>query len=192
MFAWHAAQAAPVPTILVFGDSISAAYGLRLEEGWVSLLQRKLAAQGYEYRVVNASVSGETTGGGRARLARALQLHHPAIVILELGGNDGLRGLPAGEIRSNLQAMIALAQAAGTRVLLIGMRMPINYGPLYTQQFHAVFVDLARQHRLAFVPFLLEGVALDPALMQPDGIHPNAPAQTRLLDTLWPALKPLL
>lgn len=186
------AQAAPLPTILVFGDSISAAYGIRVEEGWVALLQKKLTAQGYGYRVVNASVSGETTAGGATRLARSLELHRPAIVILELGGNDGLRGLPLSEVRTNMESMIQKARASGARVVIAGMRIPPNYGPTYTQKFHAVFTDLAARYRLPLVPFLLHEVALDASLMQADGIHPSARAQPILLDTLWPKLEPLL
>jgi acyl-CoA thioesterase-1 len=186
------AQATPLPTILVFGDSISAAYGIRVEEGWVALLQKKLTAQGYGYRVVNASVSGETTAGGATRLARSLEVHRPAIVILELGGNDGLRGLPLTEVRTNMESMIQTARASGARVMIAGMRIPPNYGPTYTQKFHAVFTELATRYRLPLVPFLLQEVALDASLMQADGIHPSALAQPILLDTLWPKLEPLL
>lgn len=193
MPAAHAAtQAAPQRTILVLGDSISAAYGIRVEEGWVALLQKKLKAQGYGYRVVNASVSGETTGGGAARLARALELHRPAVVIVELGGNDGLRGLQLGEVRSNLDAMIRQARAANARVVLVGMRIPPNYGPAYTREFQSLYAELARQYKLPLIPFFMERVVRNPAMMQEDGIHPSAPAQAVLLDTLWPALQPLL
>jgi acyl-CoA thioesterase-1 len=180
------------PTILVFGDSISAAYGMRVEEGWVSLLQKKLTSQGYGYRVVNASVSGETTGGGLARLPRALERHRPAIVILELGGNDALRGLPLDGVRSNLDSMIRKSQAAGTRVVLVGMRMPPNYGPRYSQEFQTLYAELSREHGLSLVPFFLDRVALNTSLMQPDGLHPNAQAQPMLLDEIWPRLEPLL
>jgi acyl-CoA thioesterase-1 len=188
----HVVHAASLPTILVFGDSISAAYGISVEDGWVALLQKKLTSQGYGYRVVNASVSGETTGGGAARLPRALELHRPAIVILELGGNDGLRGLPVDEVRANLDSMIRKSRAAGARVLIVGMRMPPNYGPAYSQKFQALYADLAQRYRAPFVPFLLEKVALDAALMQGDGIHPSARAQPTLLDAVWPKLEPLL
>jgi acyl-CoA thioesterase-1 len=184
--------AAPQPTILVFGDSISAAYGIRVEEGWVSLLQKKLTTQGYGYRVVNASVSGETTGGGLARLPRALERHRPAILILELGGNDALRGLSLNEVRTNLDGMIRKSQAAGARVVLAGMRMPPNYGPRYSQEFQAMYSELSREHRLPLIPFVMEGVALDASLMQADGIHPNAKAQPLLLSKIWPRLEPLL
>ncbi len=184
---------ADAPVILVFGDSISAGYGLpRVEQGWVSLLQAKLKDQGYGYDVVNASVSGETTEGGLARLPRALSLHHPRIVILELGGNDGLRALPIADLRSDLARMIDLSRAAGAKVLLLGMRIPPNYGPAYTAQFSQVFADLAQARHVASVPFLLEGIALNADLMQADGIHPNQAGQPRLLENVWPALMPLL
>lgn len=185
-------HAEPSPTILVFGDSISAAYGIRVEEGWVSLLQRRLTSQGYGYRVVNASVSGETTGGGLARLPRALDLHRPAILILELGGNDGLRGLALDEVRTNLDNMIRKSRAAGARVVLAGIRIPPNYGPAYTEKFHAMYSDLSRRYQLPLIPFVLEDVALDESMMQEDGLHPNAKAQTVLLDEIWPRLQPLL
>jgi len=179
-------------TILVFGDSLSAALGIRPEQGWVALLAQRLQAQGYGYQVVNASVSGETSAGGLERLPRALQLHEPAIVILELGPNDGLRGLPVSAMHANLARMVELAQAAHARVLLVGMRIPPNYGPRYTEEFAAAYSELAKQYHLPLVPFLLEKVALDPSLMQADGLHPNAAAEPAVLDTLWPYLKPLL
>ena len=187
-----ASAQAEAPVILVFGDSISAGYGLPLEQGWVELLKTRLKSQGYVYQVVNASVSGETTAGGLARLPRALELHHPSIVILELGGNDGLRGLPIAQMRENLTQMANLSSAAGAKVLLLGMRMPPNYGPEYTQQFAFVFSDLAAEKKLAVLPFLLTGIALSPALLQADDIHPNAQGQPILLDNVWPTLKPLL
>ncbi len=174
------------------GDSISAGYGIRIEEGWVALLQSRLREQGYVYQVVNASVSGETTSGGLARLPRALDIHKPKIVILELGGNDGLRGLPLDVIRKNLESMIRASRSAGSLVLLVGMRMPSNYGAPYVQGFRANYQDLAKRYSVPFVSFILEGVALDGHLMQSDGIHPTAPAQRRLLDNVWPVLKPLL
>jgi acyl-CoA thioesterase I len=179
-------------TILVFGDSLSAAYGIRPEEGWVALLAQRLRSQGYGYQIVNASVSGETSGGGRERLPRALELHHPAVVILELGANDALRGLPLGATQDNLAVMVRLAQSAGARVLLLGLRIPPNYGPRYTQQFAGMFPALANQYHLPLVPFMLEKVALDPERMQPDGLHPNARGQPPILDTVWPYLEPLL
>ena len=179
-------------TILVFGDSLSAAYGIRPEQGWVALLAQRLDSQAYGYEIVNASVSGETTSGGLERLPRALQLHLPAIVVLELGGNDGLRGLPVSLARENLAEMLRLAQASGARVLLVGIRIPPNYGPRYTHEFASMFPELASQYHLPLVPFLLEKVALNPALMQADGIHPNPQGEPPVLDTLWPYLQPLL
>ena len=179
-------------TILVFGDSLSAAYGIRSEQGWVPLLVQRLHAQGYGYQVVNASVSGETSSRGLERLPRALELHAPEIVILELGSNDGLRGLPVSALHENLARMVQLAQAAGARVLLVGIRIPPNYGSRYTEEFARVFPEVAQQYHLPLVPFLLEKVALNPALMQEDGMHPNAAGEPLILDTLWPYLKPLL
>ena len=187
------AAPAETPVILVFGDSISAGYGLaHVEQGWVALLQTRLKDQGYGDQVVNASVSGETTAGGLARLPRALTVHRPKIVILELGGNDGLRALPIAQMRANLAQMVDLATAAGAKVLLLGMRMPPNYGPDYTEQFHACYIELARDKKLPGVPFFLNDVALLPNLMQADGIHPNELGQPKLLATVWPVLQPLL
>jgi acyl-CoA thioesterase-1 len=184
---------AEAPVILVFGDSISAGHGLaRVEQGWVALLQTRLKEQEYGYQVVNASVSGETTAGGLARLPRALMLHHPKIVILELGGNDGLRALPLAQMRANLVRMIDLSTAAGAKVLLLGMRMPPNYGPDFTQQFTSSYSEIARDKKLPLVPFLLNDIALSPNLMQADGIHPNELGQPQLLANVWPTLQPLL
>jgi acyl-CoA thioesterase-1 len=189
----NGAAPAEVPVILVFGDSISAGYGLaRVEQGWVALLQTRLKEQGYGYQVVNASVSGETTAGGLARLPRALMLHQPKIVILELGGNDGLRALPIEQMRANLVHMIDLSAAAGAQVLLLGMRMPPNYGPEFTEQFRLCYSEVAHDKKLPLVPFLLNDIALFPNLMQADGIHPNEPGQPKLLTNIWPSLKPLL
>jgi len=191
--AWSRAQAAGADdTLLVFGDSLSAGYGLAPDQGWASLLQPWLASRGYGQRVVNASVSGETTSGGRSRLPRALDQHHPAVVILELGANDGLRGLPLATASANLGAMIDVIKASKAQVLLVGVELPPNYGPAYTSAFRRMYAELARQHHVALVPFLMEGVALDPRLMQADGLHPNAAGQPRLLDTVWKALQPLL
>jgi acyl-CoA thioesterase-1 len=186
------AGAARAPSILVVGDSLSAGYGIELRDGWVTLLQQRLTKQGYLHTVVNASISGDTTAGGRARLPDALKRHRPQIVILELGGNDGLRGLSLRETRANLDAMIKAAQTARAQVLLVGIHLPPNYGPDYAGKFHAIYHDLARIHNTTLVPFLLDGVALTPGLMQPDGIHPRAAAQPRLLDNVWPSLEPLL
>ena len=183
---------AAAPKILVLGDSISAGYGLAANEGWVSLLQNRLKTQGYGYRVVNASVSGETTTGGLARLPRALSLHQPVIVVIELGGNDGLRGLPLDTSRANLQKMIDLSRSAGAAVLLLGMKIPPNYGPRYASEFERLYADLARRNKLAFEPFFLDKIALADGMMQEDGIHPTAKAQPIMLETLWPRLRPLL
>ncbi len=195
LFLWVAAVPAyaDTPAILVFGDSISAGYGLpRVDRGWVALLQAKLQSEGYGDEVVNASVSGETTAGGLARLPRALSLHHPAVVVLELGGNDGLRVLPLAQMRANLSRMIDLAQGAGAKVLLLGMRIPVNYGKEYTEHFVTVYADLAHDKHVPLVPFLLGDVALRPDLMQADGLHPAEAAQPLLLANVWPLLAPLL
>jgi acyl-CoA thioesterase I len=190
--AWAPARA-ETPVILVFGDSISAGYGLaHVEQGWVELLKTRLKTLGYGYEVVNASVSGETTAGGLARLPRALELHHPKVVVIELGGNDGLRALPIPQMRANLEQMTDLAAAAGAKVLLLGMRMPPNYGLQYTEQFRESFSAIARDKKIPVVPFLLDDIALSPNLMQDDDIHPNALGQPKLLENVWPALQPLL
>lgn len=178
--------------ILVLGDSLSAGYGFDLRQGWVTLLQQRLMREGFPHRVVNASISGDTARGGLARLPRALDQHRPAIVIIELGGNDGLRGLPLAELRTNLGGAIQLAQKHGAKVLLVGMRLPTNYGTSHTRAFHELYAELGRRYRVPVVPFFLEGVATVPALMQPDGVHPTAAAQPKLLATVWPYLAPLL
>lgn len=187
-----AGAAANQRTLLVFGDSLSAGYGIDASAGWVSLLDKRLRAEGYGYRVVNASVSGETTTGGLSRLPRALAIHRPALVILELGANDGLRGLPLTTTRANLEQMLQACQRAGARVLLLGMKMPPNYGPRYTAGYERLFSDLARTYRVPMLPFFLDGVALNPTLIQADGLHPTAAAQPRLLQNVWTALAPLL
>ena len=176
----------------MFGDSLSAGYGIQIDQGWVKLLEKRIAKEGYGYRVVNASVSGETTQGGLARLPRALEQHKPAVLILELGGNDGLRGLPLATSRENLGRMIELGQKAKARVLLVGMMVPPNYGPRYTEEFSGMFPALAKKYAVALVPFLLDQVALHPELMQADGIHANPAGQPKMLDNVWPRLKPLL
>lgn len=186
------AWAAEPPVILVLGDSLSAGYGLAPGQGWVALLQQRLKREGYGHRVVNASVSGETTDGGVARLDRALATHKPDVVIIELGGNDGLRGLPASQMQANLTRIVESARRRGARVLLLGIRMPPNYGPQYVREFEAVFTEVARRHKVPFVPFLLQGVADRRDLMQPDNIHPTAAAQPVILETVWKGLRPLL
>jgi len=179
------------PTILVVGDSLSAAYGLESGDGWVALLARRLRDLGYPQGVVNASVSGDTSGGGRARLPALLERHRPAILVLELGGNDGLRGLPLEALEDNLARMIEAGEAAGAKVLLVGMQIPPNLGPIYTKGFREIYPRLARRYGIPLVPFLLEGVA-GAARMQEDGLHPDAEAQPQLLENLWPYLRPLL
>jgi acyl-CoA thioesterase-1 len=186
-----AAAAPGERTLLVFGDSLSAAYGLRADQGWVPQLQERLTKQGYGYRVVNASVSGETTAGGRARLARALDTHRPQLVILELGANDGLRGLPVKDARANLSAMIQEIQQRKADVLLAGILMPPNYGR-YASDFAAIYTALSKEHKVPLIPFLLEGAALDSRYTQSDGLHPNAAGQPVLLENVWKHLVPLL
>ena len=187
-----AAAAAGKPVILVLGDSLSAGYGIPVDQGWVARLQQRLDAEGYGYTVVNASVSGETTVGALERLPRALARHKPALVVIELGGNDGLRGLPVTELRANLEALVSGSREAGARVLLAAVRMPPHYGPQYTEKFYAVYESVARDLRVPWVPFFLEGIALREDLFQDDGIHPDLEAQPILLDNVWPVLKPLL
>jgi acyl-CoA thioesterase I len=179
-------------TLLVFGDSLSAAYGLQVDQGWVAMLQKRLESQGYGYRVVNASVVGETTIGGRGRLARALEQHKPALVILELGANDGLRGLPVKDVEANLAAMIAAIRTAKAQLLLVGIVLPPNYGQQYANSLAGVYPKLATAHKVPLLPFLLDGVALESRFMQGDGLHPNALGQPRVLENIWTALKPLL
>ncbi len=187
-----AAPARAQDTLLVLGDSLSAAYGMAREEGWVALLEARLARERRPYRVVNASISGETTSGGAARIEALLMRHRPRIVIIELGANDGLRGLDLATTRANLDAMIRRARQHGARVLLIGMRLPPNYGPDYTEKFHRLYGELAQRHRVALVPFLLAPIAGRRDYFQADGLHPTAAAQPLLLDTVWPTLEPLL
>jgi acyl-CoA thioesterase-1 len=177
------------PTILVLGDSLSASYGISVEEGWVSLLQQRLRENGLPHRVVNASISGDTSRGGRARLPAALERHRPNVVILELGGNDGLRGLPLAGLRENLIDMIEMSRAAGAQVILAEIRLPPNYGPRYTEKFQGIYRELAKDYDLTLIPFLLEGVAGHAELMQQDGIHPRAEAQPLILDNVWPTLQ---
>ncbi len=185
-------RAAEPPVILVLGDSLSAGYGLVPGQGWVSLLQQRLKKEGYGHRVVNASVSGETTDGGVARLDRALATHKPGIVILELGGNDGLRGLPVSRVQSNLGLLITKSRAAGAEVLLLTVSMPSNYGPQYTSSYQKIYDDLRTRYKVSVAALMGPELALDLTYFQPDGIHPNARAQPLLLDNVWPQLTPLL
>lgn len=178
--------------ILVLGDSLSAAYGIPVQQGWVALLQQRLREQGYPQRVVNASISGETTSGGLQRLPAALKVHQPQIVLIELGANDGLRGQPLKQLRANLAEIIRLSRAAGAEPVLFEMRIPSNYGAEYAEQFFAGFSQLAREQKTALVPFFLLPFAQDPAAFQDDGIHPGVGVQPQMLDAVWPVLKPLL
>lgn len=191
--AWPGAYAADrAQTLLIVGDSLSAGFGLEPGADWTTLLQHRLLSEGYGYRVVNASITGDTTTGGLARLPRALRIHQPSIVLIELGGNDGLRGTPIALIEDNLARMIRLARDAGARVILAGMQMPPNYGSRYVSEFAAVFPRLAAAHDVVLIDFILDGIALNRDLMQPDGIHPNAEAQARLLDNAWPAIESVI
>ena len=186
------AQAHAAQTILVLGDSLSAAYGLPQDRGWVSLMQQRLLAERYPQRVINASISGETTSGGLYRIDALLASHQPQVVILELGANDGLRGLSLDATQNNLDALIRRAQHSGAQVLLIGMRLPPNYGPAYTEKFQHLFETLAAKYHIKRVPFLLAPIASKRTYFQADGLHPTAAAQPLLLDTVWAELKPLL
>ncbi|WGZ92731.1 MAG: arylesterase [Candidatus Thiothrix putei] len=177
------------PTLLIWGDSLSAAYGIPVEEGWVNLLQEKLEDK---YRVVNGSISGETSAGGLTRLPDALKTHQPAYLLLELGANDGLRGIDLPTMRSNLEQMVKLAQEAKAQVILIGIKLPPNYGTTFTDKFEAIYAELAKQYALPIVPFLLEGVAEDWDLMQADGLHPTAAAQPQVLGNVWKVLEGVL
>ncbi|WP_281048457.1 arylesterase [Thauera sp. GDN1] len=192
VFMFFFAALARADTILVWGDSLSAGYGLQKGQEWPALLQTRLQAEGFRHVVVNGSVSGETSSGGRTRLPDALAEHAPRVVILELGANDGLRGLQPGLLADNLKAMVAAANGAGARVLLVGMHMPPNYGPAYTRRFSAVYRELAEREDLPLVPFLMEGFADRPEMFLADGIHPTAEAQGLILDNVWVELKPLL
>jgi acyl-CoA thioesterase I len=186
------AQSAGPPVILVLGDSLSAGYGLAPGQGWVALLQQRLKKEGYGHRVVNASVSGETTDGGLARLDRALATHKPGIVVLELGGNDGLRGLPVSRVEANLGLLITKSRAAGAQVLLLTVQMPTNYGPQYTSKYQQIYDDLRTRYQVGVAALMGPEIALDLSYFLPDGIHPNARAQPLLLDNVWGQLTPLL
>jgi acyl-CoA thioesterase-1 len=179
-------------TVLVFGDSLSAAHGIASQQGWVHLLGERLARAGQPWRVVNASVSGETTAGGLRRLPEDLKRHKPSIAVIELGANDGLRGQPVANIRSNLEQMIRLTRAARAEPVLVGIMIPPNYGIDYAREFQELYADLAKKNKVALVPFLLEGIADKPDMFQSDQLHPTALAQSRILDNVWPALEPLL
>jgi len=185
-------RTAAASDILIVGDSLSAAYGMPVEQGWVALLQQRLARECPACRVINASISGDTTATARARLPQAIDRHQPDLIILELGGNDGLRGLSLQAMQQNLAAMIEIATAGGGRVLLVGVQLPPNYGPQYTEKFHAIYRQLADEYTVALVPSIVDGVGTRSELMQPDGIHPNAQAQPLIADRVWTQLQPLL
>jgi len=191
-FGLAAGAAGQPPTVVVFGDSLSAGYGIDTDESWPSLLQARLREEGHEHRVVNASISGETTQGGVTRIERVLADFEPDIVILELGGNDGLRGFPPAKIRDNLSAMLTAVSDAGATPVLLGIRIPPNYGPRYTRSFEAIYAELAEEYEAPWIKFFMDGVALNDALMQDDGIHPNAEAQPLLLDNAWPVISDAL
>ncbi len=187
-----AAHSSDEPTILIFGDSLSAGYGIDVDQSWTALLQSRLNAQGYEHRVINASISGETTEGGKTRISAMLGNFSPDLVILELGGNDGLRGFPPTVMKDNLREIIETTRDAGSSVVLLGIRIPTNYGPRYTAAFENVYRELAEELGILWIEFFMEGVALNESLMQDDGIHPNAEAQPILLDNAWPIIREAL
>ena len=186
------AQNAAAGTVLIVGDSISAGFGLDTRKGWVALLEQRLKKEGFDDKVVNASISGDTSAGGLARLPAALAEHKPDVVVIELGGNDGLRGQPPAQLQQNLASMIQKSQDSGAKVLLLGMQIPPNYGKRYVDAFAKVFGDVAEQKKVPLVPFFLEGIGGHPELMQADGLHPAVAAQGKLLENVWPTLKPLL
>ena len=186
------AQGAESPTVLIFGDSLSAGYGIDVDQSWATLLQSRLETQGYEHRVVNASISGETTEGGAARIDSALTDFSPDLIILELGGNDGLRGFPPKRMQGNLEQIVARAKASGAAVVLLGIRIPTNYGTRYTEAFEAVYREVAEKFGIQWIEFFMEGVALNDDLLQDDRIHPNAEAQPILLDNAWPVISATL
>jgi acyl-CoA thioesterase-1 len=184
--------ASAAPTVLIIGDSLSAAYGIDVDQSWVTLLQSRLEQQGYEHRVVNASIGGDTTESGATRIGQAIETFAPALVILELGGNDGLRGIPSSTIRNNLRTIVQTSTDSGASVVMLGIHIPPNYGQRYTEEFDEVFRQLAAELQIPWIEFFMEGVALNDELMQSDGIHPNAAAQPMLLDNAWPIINETL
>jgi len=190
--AWSMPAFATNPKILIYGDSLSAAYGIPQQQGWAALLKKKLAQERLTYEVINASISGETTDSGLTRLTSTIKQVKPTIIILELGANDGLRGLPIKNMRNNLSAMIQLCKKSGIKVLLLGMKIPPNYGVQYTKEFSQTYAQLGKQHKVALLPFMLENVAARPDLIQADGLHPNALGQPIILENIWPELQKLL
>ena len=186
------AHASDSPTVLIFGDSLSAGFGIDVDQSWAALLQQRLEAQGYEHRVVNASISGETTEGGAAQIENAIRGFAPRLIILELGGNDGLRGFPPARIKGNLLAIAERARDSGAGVVLLGIRIPTNYGTRYTRAFEGVYREVAEELGIEWIEFFMEGVALNDELLQEDRIHPNAAAQPILLDNAWPVIRATL
>lgn len=186
------ASGTDTPTVLIYGDSLSSGYGIDVDQTWVSLLQQRLKEQGYEHQVINASISGETTEGGATRIETALMDFSPELIILELGGNDGLRGIPPARMKSNFEQIIKRAQASGATVVLLGIRIPTNYGPRYSAEFEAVFRQVSESLDVIWIEFFMEGIALNEALLQEDRIHPNATAQPLLLDNAWPVIRAAL
>ena len=186
------AAGAESPTIVIFGDSLSAGYGIEVDQSWAALLQARLREQGYEHQVVNASISGETTEGGATRIDVALQDFSPDLIILELGGNDGLRGFPAARIKANLEKIVTRAKATGAAVVLLGIRIPSNYGPRYSSEFEGVFRQVSANLDVEWIEFFMEGIAMNDDLLQEDRIHPNAEAQPILLDNAWPIISATL
>jgi len=186
------AAGAESPTIVIFGDSLSAGYGIEVDQSWAALLQARLREQGYEHQVVNASISGETTEGGATRIDVALQDFSPDLIILELGGNDGLRGFPAARIKANLEKIVTRAKATGAAVVLLGIRIPSNYGPRYSSEFEGVFRQVSANLDVEWIEFFMEGIAMNDDLLQEDRIHPNAAAQPILLDNAWPIISATL
>ncbi|WP_373293627.1 arylesterase [Pseudomonas matsuisoli] len=192
MVLWLQAQSAIAGTVLVVGDSISAGFGLNTDQGWVTLLKDRLTAEKSTYAVVNASISGDTSAGGLSRLPTLLTKHTPEVVVIELGGNDGLRGMPIAQLKQNLSRMVRLSLEANSKVLILGIRLPPNYGQRYTTAFAGVFPKVAQEFEVPVVPFLLEGAGGVASMMQADGIHPNAQAQPTILENVWPTLEPML
>ena len=192
LFVAAVAHGSDEPTILIFGDSLSAGYGMESDQSWAALLQERLASLGYEHRVVNASITGETSEGGVTRIAGALERFDPELLILELGGNDGLRAFPPSRLEANLSKIVAAGQESGAEVVLLGIRIPPNYGPRYTAEFEAVFGRVAEEQGIRWIEFFMDGIALNPELMQDDGIHPNVAAQPKLLDNAWPIIEDAL
>jgi len=186
------AESTGAPTVLIFGDSLSAGYGIEMDQSWASLLQARLKEQGYEHQVVNASISGETTEGGATRISAALDEFSPELIILELGGNDGLRGFPASRMKTNLETIVTTAKSSGANVVLLGIRIPTNYGPRYSASFEKVFRDISVEHNIAWIEFFMEGIALNDELLLEDRIHPNSEAQPILLDNAWPIISATL